>query len=384
MKTTKLYYTDAYLKEFQSVITDITENSIVLEKTAFFPEGGGQSSDIGTLGECEIYDVQEINSEIHHFFKGSPSYKKGDIITGKINFEKRFSDMQQHSGEHIVSGLAHKMFGCDNVGFHLGSEVVTLDLNRVFTYEEIVALEKASNNVVTSNKKITGTFPDKATLSTLNFRSKKEISEDLRIVEIQDTDICACCAPHVSMTGEIGLIKIVDYEKHRGGTRISILCGQRAMEDYRIKQEQNRNISIALKVKEYETYDGVRKLLSRKADLDFENGSLNREIANLQADAVEPNDKIIAFTELTGSNLTIFSNKLKEKASVFAAVFSQTEEDKFQYVISSNSIDVRDLCKEMNSKLNGKGGGKPMMVQGTLNSNKEQIIEFFGRGKGIE
>lgn len=384
MKTTKLYYTDAYLKEFQSVITDITENSIVLEKTAFFPEGGGQSSDIGTLGECEIYDVQEINSEIHHFFKGSPAYKKGDVITGKINFEKRFSDMQQHSGEHIVSGLAHKMFGCDNVGFHLGSEVVTLDLNRVFTYEEIVALEKASNNVVTSNKKITGTFPDKATLSTLNFRSKKEISEDLRIVEIQDTDICACCAPHVSMTGEIGLIKIVDYEKHRGGTRISILCGQRAMEDYRIKQEQNRNISIALKVKEYETYDGVRKLLSRKADLDFENGSLNREIANLQADAVEPKDKIIAFTELTGSNLTIFSNKLKEKASVFAAVFSQTEEDKFQYVISSNSIDVRDLCKEMNSKLNGKGGGKPMMVQGTLNSNKEQIIEFFGRGKGME
>lgn len=378
MKTGKLYYTDAYLKEFQAIITDITENSIVLEETAFFPEGGGQSSDIGTLGECEIYDVQEINSEIHHFFKGSHSYKKGDTITGKIDFTKRFSDMQQHSGEHIVSGLAHKMFGCDNVGFHLGSEVVTLDLNRVFTYEEIIDLEKAANNVVTSNKKISVTFPDKDTLNTLKFRSKKEITEDLRIVEIQDTDTCACCAPHVSMTGEIGLIKIVDYEKHRGGTRISILCGQRAMKDYRIKQQQNRNISILLKVKEYETYDGVIKLLKRKADLDFENGSLNREIANLQADAIESKDKIIAFTELNGNNLTIFSNKLKEKASIFAAVFSKTEEKKFKYVISSNSIDVRKLCKEMNSKLNGRGGGKPMMVQGTVNSNKEQIIKFFG------
>lgn len=375
--TIKLYNNDSYLNEFNSIITDITDDAIVLKETAFFPEGGGQTSDTGMLGECEIYDVQEKDGVIYHFTKTKHSYKIGDEIKGRISFEKRFSDMQQHSGEHIVSGLVHKMFGYDNVGFHLGHDVVTLDFNGLFTYDDIVNLERKANETVTANKKITVSFPSENELECIPYRSKKEIDGDIRIVEIEDTDICACCAPHVKLTGEIGLIKIVGYEKHRGGTRMSILCGKRAMEDYRIKQEQNHGVSVALKVKEYETADGVDRLLKRKSELEYEISKLNLEIAKIHADTVEPSDKIIIFKELNGSNLTAFADRLKEKATDFVAAFGYVDESNYQYVLCSNSIDVRPMCKELNAALNGRGGGKPQMVQGSVSASRAEIEKFF-------
>ena len=286
--------------------------------------------------------------------------------------------MQQHSGEHIVSGLVNKTFGYDNVGFHLGHDVVTLDFNGLFTKDDLTELERKANETVTANKKITVTFPSPDELESIAYRSKKEIDGEVRIVEIEDTDICACCAPHVRLTGEIGLIKIVGADKHRGGTRMSILCGQRAMEDYRIKQEQNHGVSVALKVKEYETADGVDRLLKKKAELEYEIGRLNLEIAKIHADMVKPEERIIIFKELNGSNLTAFADRLKEKATDFVAAFGYVDESNYQYVLCSNSIDVRPMCKELNSTLNGRGGGKPQMVQGSIQANKEEIERFFG------
>lgn len=377
--TVKLYNQNSYLTEFTSVITDITENAIVLKETAFFPEGGGQTSDTGMLGDCEIYDVQEKDGIIYHFTKTPHNYKIGETVNGKINFDKRFSDMQQHSGEHIVSGLVHKMFGYDNVGFHLGHDVVTLDFNGLFTKEDIIELERKANETVTANKRITVTFPSSEELENISYRSKKEIDGDVRIVEIEDTDICACCAPHVELTGEIGLIKIVGFDKHRGGTRMSILCGKRAMEDYRIKQEQNHGVSVALKVKEYETADGVDRLLKKKAELEYEISKLNLEIAKIHADMDEHGEKIIIFKELNGSNLTAFADKLKEKATDFVAAFGYVSENNYQYVLCSNSMDVRPMCKELNTALNGRGGGKPQMVQGSVSASREEIEAFLGR-----
>lgn len=376
--TIKLYNNDSYLTEFSSVITEITDDAIVLRETAFFPEGGGQTSDRGMLGDCEIYDVQEKDGIIYHYTKTPHSYKIGDGISGKIDFAKRFSDMQQHSGEHIVSGLVNRMFGFDNVGFHLGHDVVTLDFNGLFTKDELAELERRANETVTANKKITVTFPSPLELENIAYRSKKEIDGEIRIVEIEDTDICACCAPHVRLTGEVGLIKIVGADKHRGGTRMSILCGQRAMEDYRIKQEQNHGVSVALKVKEYETADGVDRLLKKKAELEYEIYRLNLEIAGIHADMIEPAERIIVFKELNGSNLTAFADKLKEKATDFVAAFGYVDDNNYQYVLCSNSIDVRPMCKELNSALHGRGGGKPQMVQGSVQASKKEIEEFFG------
>lgn len=376
--TIRLYNNDSYLTVFSSVITEITDDAIILRETAFFPEGGGQTSDKGMLGDCEIYDVQEKDGIIYHYTRTPHSYKVGDVVEGKIDFDKRFSDMQQHSGEHIVSGLVNKTFGYDNVGFHLGHDVVTLDFNGLFTKDDLTELERKANETVTANKKITVTFPSPDELESIAYRSKKEIDGEVRIVEIEDTDICACCAPHVRLTGEIGLIKIVGADKHRGGTRMSILCGQRAMEDYRIKQEQNHGVSVALKVKEYETADGVDRLLKKKAELEYEIGRLNLEIAKIHADMVKLEERIIIFKELNGSNLTAFADRLKEKATDFVAAFGYVDESNYQYVLCSNSIDVRPMCREMNSALNGRGGGKPQMVQGSIQANKEEIERFFG------
>lgn len=376
--TIRLYNNDSYLTVFSSVITEITDDAIILRETAFFPEGGGQTSDKGMLGDCEIYDVQEKDGIIYHYTKTPHSYKVGDVVEGRIDFDKRFSDMQQHSGEHIVSGLVNKTFGYDNVGFHLGHDVVTLDFNGLFTKDDLTELERKANETVTANKKITVTFPSPDELESIAYRSKKEIDGEVRIVEIEDTDICACCAPHVRLTGEIGLIKIVGADKHRGGTRMSILCGQRAMEDYRIKQEQNHGVSVALKVKEYETADGVDRLLKKKAELEYEIGRLNLEISKIHADMVKPAERIIIFKELNGSNLTAFADRLKEKATDFVAAFGYVDENNYQYVLCSNSIDVRPMCREMNSALNGRGGGKPQMVQGSIQANKKEIERFFG------
>lgn len=375
--TIRLYNNDSYLTEFSSVITEITDDAIVLRETAFFPEGGGQTSDRGMLGDCEIYDVQEKDGIIYHYTKAPHGHKVGDEVSGRIDFGKRFSDMQQHSGEHIISGLVNKMFGYDNVGFHLGHDVVTLDFNGLFTKEELTELERRANETVTANKRITVTFPSPDELKNTAYRSKKEIDGEVRIVKIEDTDVCACCAPHVRLTGEIGLIKIVGADKHRGGTRMSILCGARAMEDYRIKQEQNHGVSVALKAKEYETADGVDRLLKKKADLEYEIYRLNLEIAKIHADMIEPSERIIIFKELNGSSLTAFADRLKDKATDFVAAFGYVDDNNYQYVLCSNSIDVRPMCKELNSALSGRGGGKPQMVQGSVQASKEEIEKFF-------
>ena len=371
----RLYYKDAYISKFNARVISITEKGIVLDKTAFFPEGGGQSSDTGTLGNVKISDVQEENGVIYHKTQEKTDFSEGDTVEGIIDFSKRFSDMQNHSGEHIVSGIVHSVFGYENVGFHLNDKEIALDFSGVIPSEKISEIELMANETVWKNLEIKAFFPSEEEKLSINYRSKKEIDGELRLVEIEGVDICACCAPHVRRTGEIGIIKIVGFEKHRGGTRVYILCGERALKDYSVKQEENHRVGTLLKVKEYETSSAVEALIKKKNDFEYEITKLNNEAAVAKASAYEESESIIAFESFTGQALVHFANTLKEKAK-FVATFTETGENNFQYMIISDN-EVTAFVREMNTALNGKGGGRGGSARGSLCCSEEEIRTFF-------
>ena len=253
--TIKLYDDDAYLKEFAATITEISEEKdyikVVLDRTAFFPEEGGQTPDRGLLNGIPVQDVQIKNDVIYHYLNKDEAgtLKVGSEVSGQIDFNHRFSNMQLHSGEHIFSGLVFREYGFNNVGFHLSDNTATMDYDGVLTDEDVLKLETMANEVIVSNKRIFTSYPDEETLKALNYRSKKELSGPIRIVEVEDTDVCACCAPHVKLTGEIGMLKIINRENHRGGVRITYLCGFRALSFYRDALDTLKFVQATLSAK---------------------------------------------------------------------------------------------------------------------------------------
>ena len=382
--TEKLYDTDSYIEEFECKVINLYDYegdlAVETDRTAFFPEGGGQTADTGTLGNLEVYDVQIKCGKLLHYVKNfEENYKKisvGEKISGKINMKKRFSDMQQHTGEHIFSGIVNKLYGYDNVGFHLGSQVVTLDFNGELKNDDICKVENLVNKAIWDNLEVRVFFPTEKELKTINYRSKKEINEALRLVEIPGVDMCACCAPHVKRTGEIGIVKVVSSEKHRGGTRVSILCGERALCDIREKLEENKKVSNLFCTKETETFKMAEKLKSDNAQLSYELSKAKLDFLKLKAQSVEEKERIVVFCDIEDTNdLREYADILSEKAKEFAAVFSGKNEE-FKYVIiTKNGYDVNSLCKELNSRFSGRGGGRGGIVQGSLKGEKEKIEE---------
>lgn len=278
-----------------------------------------------------------------------------------------------------MSGLIHSHFGYDNVGFHLGSKNVTLDFNGFLTKEQLELIETLANEAVYKNLEITALYPPKTELDGLTYRSKIEIDGPVRIVTIPGYDICACCAPHVKRTGEIGMIKIVDAIKYKGGIRISILCGSRALEDYRMKQQQMNAVSVLLSAKQ----DSLDHAVSRLKD---ENYSLKGQILALQNDRIEQkaslipeNTKNICLFEenLESSAHKKYVNLLTEKCSGICAVFVGNDETGYRYIIASASEDVRPINERLKQDYHAKGGGSREMVQGSLTGQQERLTEIF-------
>ena len=383
--TKKLYDSDSYLSEFDCKLINFGEDGkhifIETDRTAFFPEGGGQTSDKGFLDKIYISDVQIVDGRIFHYTENTANtlelLKSKDVLHGKIDWKKRFSDMQQHSGEHIVSGLVCSTFGYNNVGFHLGSEIVTLDFDGILTEEDMDRIELLANRVVWDNKEIIATFPTDDELKEISYRSKIEIEGQTRLVEIPDTDICACCAPHVKRTGEIGIIEVVAFEKYKGGTRVSILCGERALRDIRHKLKENHKVSVLTSSKQSETSVFVKKLKDDKEKADFEIVGLQRELLSIKADSISEDERVIIFdNQLQGKLLSDFALSIMDKGSDFTACFSG-ENGSYKYCIVSNSTDLRELCKNLNNSFSGRGGGKPQVVQGSLSGAEKEIRNFL-------
>lgn len=378
--TEKLYYIDAYTEKFTARVLSVEFREpyyvTVLDRTAFFPEEGGQSADTGTLGTASVLDVKERGGVIYHYLDGE--LQIGSEVVGIIDFAPRYDKMKQHTAEHILSGFFYSVFGLSNVGFHLGASEVTLDIDGVLSREELIRIEALANGAVRACIPVKQYFPSPKELEEMSYRSKLDLKEGVRIVEIEGVDTCACCAPHVKNTGEIGIIKLVSSEMWRGGMRLVMHAGERALSDYERKLSSVAVISKELSAPRDEIVSAVLKL---KEDFDALKGKCaekDRRIAELLADAALPTEgnAVVYLRDMTSDGLIAFSNlALAKIGGILVAVTG--EEGSYKYVISSSSVDLRARAKEINAALSGRGGGRPEMIQGSFFSKLSDIREYF-------
>ena len=375
--TEKLYYLDSHIWEFTAKVLECREIrsgfGVILDRTAFFPEGGGQLADTGYIGDTFVKDVHEKNGEILHYT--DLPLEPGQEFFCRIDREQRLRRMQNHSGEHVVSGLVNKKYGFDNVGFHMGASFMTIDFSGELSWEELMDIEYEANLTVRRNVAVRTWFPDEAELKTLEYRSKLELTEDVRIVEVEGVDRCACCAPHVYRTGEIGVIKILDCMRHRGGVRISLVCGMDALDDYRKRQAGVTAVSQALSAKRDEIASAVQRLLNEQQQLKEKNAALSEAYIKMIA-AAQPG---------TEGNICLFEsgldeiaqrelvNLLMEKCGGIAAVFCGDDESGWRYIIGSLHEDLRRGTKIINAAIDGRGGGTAQMIQGRSSGRREDI-----------
>ncbi len=379
MTTEKLYYIDSHLFDFEATVLDCRKTekgwAAILDRTAFFPEGGGQPADTGFIASIPVTDVQEQGGEILHFC--GEALPMGAHLPCRVEREQRLVRMQNHSGEHIVSGLAHKLYGCENVGFHMGEDCMTIDFDRELSWQQLMEVETLANRAVRENLPVLCSFPEGEALQTLEYRSKLDLTENVRIVEIPGIDRCACCAPHVERTGEIGLIKILDAERHRGGVRLSLCCGMLALKDYRVKQENIAAISQALSAKRHETAEAVSRLLTEQQKNKERIAALSMELARLKAeDCPATEGNLCVFDNVLDEvALRELVNLLMEKCGGIAAAFSGSDETGYRYIMGSRQVDLRRCAKELNRLIDGRGGGKSQMIQGSAAAGAARIRE---------
>ena len=379
MKTIKLYDLDSMLSEFECTVlsSEQCDNGykVILDKTAFFPEGGGQTADKGVIGEAKVFDVQEIDDEIYHFT--DKPLTVGATYTAGIDFEERFDKMQNHSGEHIVSGIVNKKFGYENVGFHLSDSVVSLDFDGPLTRKDLDEVELLANRAVQQNVNITAYYPKTEDLKNIAYRSKLDLTENVRLVIIDGYDVCACCAPHVSTTGQIGVIKLLQFEKHKNGTRIFMKCGMRAIADYQNKYNNVSEISALLCAKQDETATAVNNLLQEKERLNYEITGLKRQIMDFKLQNCQDTDGNICIidTNLSSDDMRYFANNMVARCNI-VGIFC-AKENGFTYICASEKSNMREFGKLLNTALHGKGGGSDKMIQGSVLCDKEQIEKFF-------
>ncbi|WP_394920182.1 alanyl-tRNA editing protein [uncultured Robinsoniella sp.] len=384
--TEKLFYENSYIQRFEAEVLACEKQEgsyeIVLDKTAFFPEGGGQSADRGFLNGIPVSDAREKNGIVYH--TTNQPIHPGTPVSGEISFKERFSKMQQHTGEHIISGIVHRRFGWHNVGFHLGSEIVTMDFDGALNADELADIEYQANEIAFSNRKVEISYPAKEDLDKLEYRSKIEIEGQVRIVTIPGVDVCACCAPHVNYTGEIGMIKIVDAQKYKGGTRVSMLCGFRALHDYRTKERNINQISIVLSAKPNLSAEAVvrqkEELQHDKDRMIYFQGKYIEEKAGRIPEGGDGHIGMLLFEEdLDSGMMRKYVNLSVGKTDGISGCFVGDDLNGYRYVLGSETLDVRIISGEMNRDLDGKGGGKPGMVQGSVNGTKEQILNVMKR-----
>ena len=379
--TLRLYDADAYATEFDAVVLSCekvtdkkhTTYAVVLDQTLFFPEEGGQSPDKGILNESNVLDVQ-INKDIITHYTDAP-LTVGDKVHGVINWQHRFFNMQQHSGEHIFSGIVHERFGFDNVGFHLSDQIVTMDFNGVLSQEDIDSVEWSVNEVISKNIEIIVSFPSKEELAQMIYRSKIEIEGQVRIVTIPGYDVCACCAPHVKRTGEIGMLKVMNVQNYKGGVRISILCGFRALAAFREKNQIVSDLMGVLTTGQDKLVDTVSKMKTNNQDLNYQLGVTKQKLLEQKLkDIPDDQTNVLLFeSDIDAPVMRNVINQLVETHPGICGVFSGNEENGYSFIIGSKEIDCRTIAATLREKLGARGGGSEQMIQGSVNANVEEI-----------
>ena len=380
MSAEKLYYKDCSLKTFTATVTGCEKVekgwSITLDATAFYPEGGGQACDLGMLGAAKVLDVREKGENILHLCDAPLAV--GEKVEGVIDWVRRFDLMQQHTGEHIVSGLLHEKFGCHNVGFHIGADVMEVDFDCNPTPDELASIERRANEVVWENLPIECGYPAEEALSGMVYRSKKALQWPVRIVRIPDTDTCACCGVHVARTGEVGIIKILSCVKFHQGVRLQMVCGERAYRYLSAVYEQARQVSQAFSAKIPQIGAAAERMNEALAAEKFRCASLQKQVFESIADSYVNQHDVLHFeSSLEPGQVRELADKLVTKVSGICGVFSGDDSQGYCYCLASRDTDLRDLGKSFNAILNGRGGGKPHFQQGSVKAKRAEIETFF-------
>ena len=380
METRKLYYENGMMTEFTARVTSCRQAEkgyeVTLDATAFYPEGGGQACDTGILGGVNVLDVRERGEEIIHLCGGP--LEEGSTVSGRIDWDRRFDLMQQHTGEHILSGIIHKRYGYHNTGFHVGADVVTVDFDGVIPPEALAQIEAEANDAVWRDIALKCWIPDPEELETVTYRTKRALPWPVRIVQVPGYDSCACCGIHVASTAQVGPIKILNSMGCRGGTRMEVVCGKRALAVLNRVFDQNRQISQAFSAQIFDTGAAARAMndmldAQKRAHVQLQR-KLFRRIAE---DYVNRGDVVLFEEDLDSVAVRELADAVAETCGGTAAVFSGGDETGYQFCLVTRQGDLRRLGKEMTAALDGRGGGKPVCQQGRVRAKKTEILRFF-------
>ena len=379
METEKLYYADPFLTDFTATVLDCQPGKngylVTLDRTAFYPEGGGQPADHGVLDGATVTDVHEKNGVILH--NVDRAVEIGKTVAGAIDWSRRFDHMQQHSGEHICSGLICERFHCDNVGFHMGADIVTIDFNADISWEELLEIEAKANQYLYENHPIDIQFHRGAELEAIDYRSKKALEGDVRIVSFPGADCCACCGTHVVRSGQVGLVKFLSVQKFRDGVRIELLSGKRAHRYLSECWAQDVRIAQALSVKPNASFAGVERVLAELSALKQRCAKLEESVFAQTAAQYEGKGDVLLFEdEMSGDSLRKLCDAVTNHCGGRCAVFAGAD-GAYKFAIGHVGGDLRELTKKMNAELNGRGGGKPNFVQGSVAAARGAIEAFF-------
>ena len=380
METEKLYYNDPFLKDFTATVLSCEETKggyqVVLDRTAFYPEGGGQPADHGTLGGIAVTDVHEKDGVVFHTCE--KTVEIGKSVSCSIDWARRFDHMQQHSGEHIISGILCADYHCDNVGFHLGADTVTIDYNADISWEQALDAERKANEVIWSDRAVEVTYPDADALEALDYRSKKELTGQVRIVTFPEADCCACCGTHVLRAGQVGLVKVLSCQKFREGVRIEILCGQRALSYLGKTYDQAKAIGQKLSVKPQDTLAAVERLEAELSTAKYRMAELETAVFEAIARENEGKGDVVLFqSPMRGDSVRRLADAVAHASGGLACVFAG-EDGQYSYaMVQADAEDISALVKEMNTTLNGRGGGRNGFAQGSVQTDKASIEAFF-------
>ncbi len=379
METLKLYYDDAFLRAFDATVISCEPLkkgfAVVLDRTAFYPEGGGQPCDFGTLGDAKVTDVQEKDGVITHTC--SKALTVGENIHGEIDWQRRFDHMQQHSGEHIVSGMLCATYHCDNTGFHMGADSVIIDYNADIPWEGVLEIEARANQYIWENHPFVAQYPTAEELKTLPYRSKKELTGKVRITSFPGADMCACCGTHVALSGQVGLVKFIGWQKFRDGVRLELLCGKRALDYLAANWTQNHVIAQNLSVKPHATLAAVERLQKELQDTKARCAKLEEEsFARIAEENRDKGDVLLVMPTMAPDAARRLCDLVSAACGGRCAVFAG-EDSSYKYAVIHPDHDIRDLIKSMNAALNGRGGGRDGFAQGSVSCPESDIQAFF-------
>ena len=381
-ETEKLYYQDAYMKTCTATVLECRQAKhgyeVILDRTCFYPEGGGQPGDTGTLNGIPVTDTHEKGGQILHYT--ATPLEPGTQVTAAIDWDHRFDLMQQHSGEHMVSGVIHRRWGYENVGFHMGADMITIDLSGELTMEQLQEVELEVNQRIWQNDTVKIWYPGPEELATIPYRSKKALTGAVRIVEFPGADICACCGTHVAQTGAIGLVKLLSCVRFHEGVRVEMLCGLRAVRYLSRINDQNRLVSQQLSAKVMETAAAVSSMAAELAEKKQQVYAMEEAEFAAKAQALSGCGNATVFMEgLSADGVRRACIAIQETCGGRAAVFSGSDETGYKYAVGLPDGDLRSWVKELNAALKGRGGGKPFFVQGSVQATKAEIQAFMAR-----